>query len=179
MTGLEESWWIFGMSDKYALWICGVLHMQGSRHSPLDPIMGHHPLHLVANGRDAWDGARQTFWQVPWTGPGSVWEDVGTVDSGTTTASCGGKRGHRVHGGRRPSVENIYMLNCHGCCSKNVGSDDVAEKQYESASLWILIYSSVHLLLVHLPNSIAAISLAAAIMSVRSGISLHSMTQLI
>ncbi len=105
MTGLEESWWMFGMFDKYALWICGVLHVQGSRHSPLDPIMGHHPVHLVANGRDAWDGARQTFWQVPWTGPGSVCEEVGTVDRGTTTASCGGKRGHRVHGGRRPSVE--------------------------------------------------------------------------
>jgi amino acid permease len=86
---------------------------------------------------------------------------------------------YMVAGGQ--ALKNIYMLNRHGCSSKNVGSDDIAEKQYESASLWILIYGSVHLLLVHLPNlnSIAAISLAAAIMSVRSGISLHSMTQLI
>jgi hypothetical protein len=82
---------------------------------------------------------------------------------------------YMVAGGQ--ALKNIYTLNCHGCSSKNVGS----EKQYESVSLWILIYGSVHLLLVHLPNlnSIAAISLAAAIMSVRSGISLHSMTQLI
>ncbi len=79
---------------------------------------------------------------------------------------------YMVVGGQ--ALKNIYMLNSHGCSSKKVGSDDVA-------SLWILIYGSVHLLLVHLPNlnSIAAISLAAAIMSVRSGISLHSMTQLI
>ncbi len=86
---------------------------------------------------------------------------------------------YMVVGGQ--ALKNIYMMNCHGCSSKNVGSADIAEEQYESASLWILIYGSVHLLLVHLPNlnSIAAISLAAAIMSVRSGISLHSMTQLI
>ncbi|KAH8974789.1 hypothetical protein BDL97_01G119900 [Sphagnum fallax] len=73
---------------------------------------------------------------------------------------------YMVAGGQ--ALKNIYMLNCHGCSSKNVGSDDIAEKQYESASLWILIYGSVHLLLVHLPNlnSIAALSLAAAIMSV-------------
>ncbi|KAH9575441.1 hypothetical protein CY35_01G111500, partial [Sphagnum magellanicum] len=73
---------------------------------------------------------------------------------------------YMVAGGQ--ALKNIYMLNCHGCSSKNVGSADIAEKQYESASLWILIYGSVHLLLVHLPNlnSIAAISLAAAIMSV-------------
>jgi len=86
---------------------------------------------------------------------------------------------YMVVGGQ--ALKNIYMLNCPGCSSKNVGSDDIAEIQYESVSLWILIYGSVHLLLVHLPNlnSIAALSLAAAIMSVRSGISLHSMTQLI
>jgi hypothetical protein len=86
---------------------------------------------------------------------------------------------YMVAGGQ--ALKNIYTLNSHGCSSKNVGSDDVTGKQYESVSLWILLYGSVHLLLVHLPNlnSIAAISLAAAIMSVRSGISLHSMTQLI
>ncbi|CAK9255658.1 unnamed protein product [Sphagnum jensenii] len=73
---------------------------------------------------------------------------------------------YMVAGGQ--ALNNIYTLNCPGCSSKIVGSDDIAEIHYESASIWILIYGSVHLLLVHLPNlnSIAAISLAAAIMSV-------------
>jgi hypothetical protein len=78
---------------------------------------------------------------------------------------------YMVTGGQ--ALKNIYILNCNGDhhhCPLKPSSTEIKDNQYAMTSLWILIYGSVHFLFVQIPNfnSIAGISLAAAIMSVRS-----------
>jgi amino acid permease len=75
---------------------------------------------------------------------------------------------YMVTGGQ--ALKNIYILNCHGDhhqCPLKPSSTKI-NNQYAMTSHWILIYGSVHYLFVQIPNfnSIAGISLAAAIMSV-------------
>jgi amino acid permease len=76
---------------------------------------------------------------------------------------------YMVTGGQ--ALKNIYILNCNGDhhhCPLKPSSTEIKDNQYAMTSLWILIYGSVHFLFVQIPNfnSIAGISLAAAIMSV-------------
>lgn len=63
---------------------------------------------------------------------------------------------YMVTGGQ--SLQRFYQIVCHGSCPL-----------YKHTSAWIAIFSSVHFLLSQLPNfnSIAAVSLAAACMSLR------------
>jgi amino acid permease len=159
------------MFDKYAIWICGVQLCRGPGVVvlTLSWVITFFTLWQMVEMHEMVPGKR--FDRYHELGQQAFGKKLGLwiVIPQQLLVEVSVDIVYMVTGGQ--ALRYIYILNCNGDhhhCPLKPSSTEIKTNPYAMTSHWILIYGSVHFLFVQIPNfnSIAGISLAAAIMSV-------------